>query len=61
MDYTEVYDFPKGDDAVRNWGAIWNGIADALDLALMQRENLLLSNNVFLKSGDDMVYHNLGV
>lgn len=61
MDYTTNYSLAKPEDGARNAGQAVNGNMETIDKEFMKRENLVLSNNVFLKSGNNMIYHNLGV
>jgi len=58
---TTYYELAQPEEGAKNSGIAINGDLDIIDLELMKRENLVLSNNVFVKSGSDMVYHNLGV
>lgn len=60
-DYTDNYNLAEPEEGAENSGQAYNGNMEIIDKALMRMENLVLSNNVFLKSGNDMIYHNLGV
>lgn len=60
-DYTDNYSLAMPEEGAENSGQAINGNLEIIDLELMKRENLVLSNDVFLKSGTDMIYHNLGV
>lgn len=60
-DYTVPYSFTKPEEGMENSGSAYNGNMDGIALELMKRENLVLSDDVFVKSGDSMVFHSLGV
>ena len=54
--YTTYFNLPKGDDAIRNWGAIWNGIADKVDLELCKARNLMTKNGQVLVKNGEVLY-----
>jgi hypothetical protein len=59
--YTDCYNLPLFELGTGGEDSADNGVKEWLDREMMRRENLVLSNNVFLKSGDDMIFHSLGV
>ncbi len=60
-DYTTYYTLAMPEEGSENSGSAINGNMETIDKEFMKRENLVLSNDVFLKSGNNMIYHNLGV
>lgn len=46
ISYTTYFNWPLADDAGENWGAIFNGILEDLDLALAEaRDPLIWDDN----------------
>lgn len=61
VDYTENYSLAMPEEGDSNSGAAVNGNFEIIDDMIMKMENLVVSDNVFMKSGDYMLYHSLGV
>lgn len=59
--YTEHYNLPLFELGTGGEDSADNGVKEWLDREMMRRENLVLSGDVFVKSGSDMIYHSLGV
>jgi len=60
-DYTDNYNMAMPEAGSSNSGEAVNGNMEIIDDMLMKLENLVVSNNVFLKHGENMIYHSLGV
>jgi len=58
-DYTDNLNLAMPEEGAEDSGTAYNGNMEIIDVMLMQLENLVLSDNVFLKSGDDMIYHSI--
>jgi len=60
-DYTDNYSLAMPEEGSSNSGDAVNGNFETIDDMLMKLENVVVSNNVILKHGDNMIYHSLGV
>lgn len=45
ISYTTNFKWAKLDDAGQNWGAVWNGVLEDLDLYLAEARNPLIWEN----------------
>lgn len=55
ISYTENFNFPLADDACENWGAIFNGVLEDLDI-----ETKAAQTPIMLTSGELVVSRRLG-
>lgn len=45
ISYTDNFNFPLVDDACQNWGAIWNGVMQDLDVEMKAAQTPIILMN----------------